>query len=202
MRHPACHLLQSYILYLVPFPKPVRKRSCSGGRLPLWCQQLPPSIMHDILHVLGILTLLVIFHSRPASSAYVQKAGILITSPPVPQPTDCPTVNILKRQGTCSYGACGTVCLSQGAFCCGPAGISATSPFCKVSFSMFNPLPKLTGVKGFATMSVSYVAPASSSGTNNQSGRMHHQRSRNYGNRRLLRVRPSSNSPSPIPLAL
>jgi len=56
-------------------------------------------------------------------------AGIVITSPPVPQPTLCPTANFLNRQESCSYGACGTDCLSQGAFCCGPAGTLATSPY-------------------------------------------------------------------------
>ncbi|KAF2497891.1 hypothetical protein BU16DRAFT_559617 [Lophium mytilinum] len=73
-----------------------------------------------------VLTAL-IFCSTTVSGLYTQ-AGIVITPPP-PEPTPCSLLNPLKRQETCPYGICGTQCLSQGAFCCGPAGTLATSPY-------------------------------------------------------------------------
>ncbi|KAF2749043.1 hypothetical protein M011DRAFT_466159 [Sporormia fimetaria CBS 119925] len=53
----------------------------------------------------------------------------LITAPPDPIATSCPNSNALRRQESCEFGGCGGRCLSQGAFCCGPAGTAVTSPF-------------------------------------------------------------------------
>ncbi|KAF1962946.1 hypothetical protein CC80DRAFT_530834 [Byssothecium circinans] len=52
-----------------------------------------------------------------------------ITQPPVPRATQCIQDSLLQRQESCQYGKCGTKCLVQGAFCCGPAGSLATSPY-------------------------------------------------------------------------
>ncbi|KAF2785450.1 hypothetical protein K505DRAFT_369309 [Melanomma pulvis-pyrius CBS 109.77] len=54
--------------------------------------------------------------------------GQLLITPPPSRPTLCPTVNVLARQESCQFGQCGEECLSQGAFCCGPAGTSASVP--------------------------------------------------------------------------
>ncbi|KAF2470641.1 uncharacterized protein BDR25DRAFT_31470 [Lindgomyces ingoldianus] len=64
-----------------------------------------------------------------ATSAPNLQDALLITPPPIPEPTHCPSPNLLKRQLSCTYGQCGDNCLSQGAFCCGPAGTLATSPY-------------------------------------------------------------------------
>ncbi|KAF2005183.1 hypothetical protein P154DRAFT_616428 [Amniculicola lignicola CBS 123094] len=66
---------------------------------------------------------------RIATSAPNFQEKLLITFPPTPAATNCPNTNLLKRQQSCQFGQCGTECLSQGAFCCGPAGTLATSPY-------------------------------------------------------------------------
>jgi len=42
----------------------------------------------------------------------------------------CTRQTLFGKRGasSCSYGQCGTTCLNQGAFCCGPAGTLARSP--------------------------------------------------------------------------
>ncbi|KAF2808678.1 uncharacterized protein BDZ99DRAFT_477219 [Mytilinidion resinicola] len=75
-----------------------------------------------------VLALTALIFSSTAVSGLSTQAGTVITPPP-PQPTLCSPLNPLKRQESCSYGLCGTQCLSQGAFCCGPAGTLATSPY-------------------------------------------------------------------------
>jgi len=90
------------------------------------------SKMHDFLHLFVVVACLISFYPCPGSSVYTL-AGIPITSPPAPLPTKRLSEEVFRRQASCSYGVCGTSCLSQGAFCCGPAGTSATSPFCNMS---------------------------------------------------------------------
>src|SRR5438045_1111252 len=42
------------------------------------------------------------------------------------------TASLLRRDdGSCSYGSCAGVCLSQGAFCCNPGG-TTNSPNCEL----------------------------------------------------------------------
>lgn len=83
--------------------------------------------MLNLARFVAILSFL-LFQANTALAVYTQ-AGIVITSPPVPKPTSCANEDLLRRQNSCSFGACGTECLAQGAFCCGPAGTLATSPF-------------------------------------------------------------------------
>lgn len=83
--------------------------------------------MHK-LQGFAVRVLLLVIHFSNAFAIYTQ-AGIVITAPPIPKPTDCVNAGLFQRQDSCSYGLCGTECLDQGAFCCGPAGTLATSPY-------------------------------------------------------------------------
>ena len=82
-----------------------------------------------IMGQLFYLTFLFYLFSLVSGAPKIQEQ-LLITAPPAAQATHCANVNLLRRQD-CSYGKCGTECLAQGAFCCGPAGTLATSPYCK-----------------------------------------------------------------------
>lgn len=53
-----------------------------------------------------------------------------ITAPPDAQATShCARYNLFGKRDSnatapsCSFGACGTTCLTQGSFCCNPGGI-------------------------------------------------------------------------------
>ncbi|PVI03652.1 hypothetical protein DM02DRAFT_625704 [Periconia macrospinosa] len=62
-------------------------------------------------------------------AAQNDQGRLMITKPPVAQPSHCSGRNLFRRDGACQFGQCGTKCLAQGAFCCGPAGTLATSPY-------------------------------------------------------------------------
>lgn len=82
-----------------------------------------------VLLLQSVVFLLVLLGVRQVASApEAQQRQLLITSPPGPRETDNAHKNVLRRQQSCDFGECGGECLSQGAFCCGPAGTVATSP--------------------------------------------------------------------------
>ncbi|KAF2730504.1 hypothetical protein EJ04DRAFT_586206 [Polyplosphaeria fusca] len=68
----------------------------------------------------------VLAHYAPSTPIVQEKP--LITAPPAIQATHFPSLGLLKRNEACQFGQCGADCLSQGAFCCGPAGTLAISP--------------------------------------------------------------------------
>ncbi|KAF2107286.1 hypothetical protein BDV96DRAFT_303591 [Lophiotrema nucula] len=82
-----------------------------------------------MVQLLKVFYLAILFSaSSLISGAPNIQEKLLITTPPTAQTAHCANANLLRRQ-KCSYGQCGTECLSQGAFCCGPAGTLATSPY-------------------------------------------------------------------------
>lgn len=66
----------------------------------------------------------------------------ITTSPPDFPLSDYRAPELFRRQDTCSYGKCGNGCLSQGAFCCNPAGTDKAVPSCK------NLMLEMSGMSG------------------------------------------------------
>jgi hypothetical protein len=82
--------------------------------------------MTGIAHPFAFIILLSVHQFAAAAAEF----GITM-SPPDSLLSAKPAPAIFRRQESCPYGKCGDDCLSQGAFCCNPAGTDRAVPSCK-----------------------------------------------------------------------